>query len=190
MQPAAAVADMTDDAGGAVEALRLAQSGDLAAFERLVRSYERRVFLTALRLLGNRADAEDAAQEVFLRLHRFLRRIDPSRDPGPWIYRITVNVCRDVVRARPPVGDPEEPAAPGSTEEDIGREERRGLVARALGSLPPKQRAALVLRDIEGLSTREVAEALGSSEATVRSQVSAARLRVKEFVERMMRRKS
>ena len=147
------------------------------------------MYLTALRLLGNRADAEDAAQEAFLRLHRFLHRIDPARDPGPWIYRVTVNVCRDAARARPPAGEPGEAAASGDAEEEMGREERRGLVARALETLPAKQRAALVLRDIEGLATREVAAALGCSEATVRSQVSAARLRVKEFIGRVTGRK-
>ncbi|HWQ54441.1 MAG TPA: RNA polymerase sigma factor [Bryobacteraceae bacterium] len=186
---AAAATIMTDEADG-VDLLRRAQSGDLAAFEGLVRRYERRVFLTALRLLGNHADAEDAAQEVFFRLHRSLRRMDPDRDPAPWIYRITVNACRDLARARPPAGSVEEPSAPGGTEEEIGRRERRSLVARALGSLPAKQRAALVLRDIEGLSTREVAEVLGSSEATVRSQVSTGRVRVKQWIERILRRRS
>jgi RNA polymerase sigma-70 factor, ECF subfamily len=190
MEPAAVMAD--ERSGGAEppsEALRLAQAGDMAAFERLVRHYERRVFLTALRVLGSRADAEDAAQEVFLRLHRHLRRISGG-DPGPWIYRVTVNVCRDMARARPPAASVEETAAPVDTEREAGLRERRRLLESALAGLPPKQRAALVLRDIEGLSTREVAEALGSSEATVRSQISTARLRVKELLERMLRRRA
>lgn len=188
MLPAAATL-MTDEVDGQ-DLLRRAQSGDLAAFEGLVRLHERRVFLTALRILGNHADAEDAAQDVFLRLHRSLRRMDPGREPAPWIYRLTVNACRDLARARPPAGSPEEPSAPAGAEEEIGRRERRALVGKALQSLPEKQRAALVLRDIEGLSTREVAQALGSSEATVRSQVSTGRLRVKEWIERVSRRRS
>ena len=184
---------MTADESGQEEpaaALRLAQVGDLAAFERLMRCYERRVFLIALRLLGNYEDAQDAAQEVFLRLHRHLGRMRADRDPGPWLYRVAVNVCRDLARARARVEALEETADPaGAHDEALGRKQRRRLVEKALGSLPAKQRAAVVLRDIEGLATPEVARALGCSEATVRSQVSAARLRIKAFVEGLLRRR-
>ena len=171
---------MTADESGQEEpaaALRLAQVGDLAAFERLMRCYERRVFLIALRLLGNYEDAQDAAQEVFLRLHRHLGRMRADRDPGPWLYRVAVNVCRDLARARARVEALEETADPaGAHDEALGRKQRRRLVEK-------------VLRDIEGLATPEVARALGCSEATVRSQVSAARLRIKAFVEGLLRRR-
>jgi len=166
-----------------------AQAGDLGAFERLMGLYERRVFLVAVRLLGNSADAQDAAQEVFLRLYRHLRRMD--RDPGPWIYRVTVNVCRDMARRRLPSAAPAEAAAAQApAEEGMALAERLGLVERALRTLPERQRAALVLRDVEGLTTRETASVLGTTEATVRSHVSAARLRIKGFVEAMLRRRS
>ena len=75
-------------------------------------------------------------------------------------------------------------SAPGSTEADLGREQQRKLVVEALGALPEKERAALTLRDLEGLSTREVAAILGSSEATVRSQISAARLKIRKILRR------
>ena len=91
------------DSAETVEAarlLRLAQSGDAAAFEALMRIYEVRVARTALRLLGARQDAQDAAQEVFLRLYRNLRRIDTAGNLAGWLYRVTVNACHDVLRKR------------------------------------------------------------------------------------------
>jgi RNA polymerase sigma-70 factor, ECF subfamily len=166
--------------------LSLAQSGDPAAFEALLRMHEVLVARTALRLTANRQDAQDAAQEVFLRLHRSLRRIDDSRNLPGWLYRVTVNVCRDIVRKRrntDSLGDIQV-AVPSSTEADLGRAQQLRLVEDALRTLPEKERAAVALRDIEGLSTREVAEILGSSEATVRSQISAARLKIRKMLRR------
>src|SRR5262245_21382751 len=166
--------------------LRLARSGDVAAFEALLRLHEVPVARTALRLLGNRQDAQDAAQEVFLKLHRGLARIDESGNLAGWLYRVTVNVCRDIQRRRrgdAPLAEME-PAVPSSTEAELGREEQLRLIEEALRRLPDKERTALALRDIEGLSTREVAGILGSSEATVRSQVSAARLKIRKMLRR------
>jgi RNA polymerase sigma-70 factor, ECF subfamily len=171
--------------------LRLAKAGDAAAFEQVLIRHERRVFLTALRLLGSVEDAEDAAQEVFLRLHKHLRRFDEAREFAPWMYRVTVNVCRDMARKRARESavefvDAEYSAAPAM---EIGREEQRRIVREGLKVLPVKERAALVLRDIEGLPTKEVARILGSSEGTVRSQVSTGRLKIKKFADRFRRRK-
>jgi RNA polymerase sigma-70 factor (ECF subfamily) len=166
--------------------LSLAQSGDPAAFEALLRMHEVLVARTALRLTGNRQDAQDAAQEVFLRLHRSLRRIDDSRNLPGWLYRVTVNVCRDILRKRRNADSLDETqlASPSCTEAELGRAEQLKLVEEALRMLPEKERAAVTLRDIEGLSTREVAEILGSSEATVRSQISSARLKIRKMLRR------
>src|ERR1022692_862606 len=71
-------------------------SGELAAFERIMSQCERRVLRVALRLLNNPQDAQDAAQEVFLRLYKHLGDLDETRGYGPWLYRVTVNVCRDI----------------------------------------------------------------------------------------------
>lgn len=174
--------------------IRRAARGDQAAFERLVRHHERRVFGLAWRLLGNAVDAEDAGQEAFLRLYRALGSIDPDRPLAPYLDRITVNVCRDLGRVRsrrretPLEPDPDAPAAavldPADPRPDpaadAGLAEIRRLAAAALTSLPFKQRAALVLRELHGLSTREVATALGSSETSVRSHVCRARLALRE----------
>src|SRR6516225_9655709 len=77
-----------------------AKAGDLAAFELLMRQHERLVLATALRILGNLTDAQDASQEVFLKLYRNLGRVDPTACAG-WLYRVTVNVCHDLRRRRP-----------------------------------------------------------------------------------------
>jgi RNA polymerase sigma-70 factor (ECF subfamily) len=151
-------------------------------FESLVAAHERMVLGTAYRLLGRIEDAQDAAQEVFLRLFRNLDTIEG--DPKPWLYRVTVNVCNDSHRRRKPsfelnqnCADP----APGP-ERAITLEERKRLLMEGLATLPERERAAVVLRDIEGLSTAEVAGILGVAEVTVRSHISAARLKLARFV--------
>jgi RNA polymerase sigma-70 factor (ECF subfamily) len=184
------------------------RSNDLAAFERIMARSERRVLRVALRLLNNQQDAQDAAQEVFLRLYKHLDRLDldDARGCEPWLFRVTVNVCRDMARKRGRWVVLEDagledaamedaalqhlPAAPSDAQHSVERAQQLELVRRALGRLGEKERAALVLRDVEGLSTPEVAAILGSSEATVRSQISTARLKVRDFTSRLLRRRS
>ena len=171
--------------------VRRAKAGDREAFEALVRHHERKVLRTALRLLGRMDLAQDAAQEVFLRMHKYLARFDDDRELGPWLYRMVVNASHDVRRRRGlpesvSLDSVEEPASlEGAAQIDarLDHERRREMVARALQTLPEKERAALVLRDVEGLPTSEVARILGSSETTVRSQVSTGRVKVKKQVE-------
>jgi RNA polymerase sigma-70 factor, ECF subfamily len=157
-----------------------------------MRQYERMVLVTALRLLGNLADAQDASQEVFLRLYRNLGKVQGSALSG-WLYRVTVNVCHDARKRRQAgvaIEDAGEIAsAEADPQEQTADAERRRALALSLRMLPEKERAALVLRDLEGLSTDEVARILGSSEATVRSQISHARVKVKGFIERYFRRR-
>lgn len=170
--------------------LEAASSGDLAAFEMLMRQHERLVLVTALRLTGNLADAQDVSQEVFLKLYRNLRKVDGAHIAS-WLYRVTVNACRDLQRRRRPEAPVEFaedfPSAGMDPQQAATQAERRRVLAMSLRTLPEKERAALVLRDLEGLSTEEVARMLGSSEATVRSQISKARVKVRGFVERYFR---
>lgn len=177
-----------------VAAYQPERSGDRAAFERIMAQCERRVLRVALRLLNNQQDAQDAAQEVFLRLYKHLRHLDGARGFEPWLFRVTVNVCHDIARARGrSVGleDLPEPATPQpDAHQEFQRAQQREILRRALGRLGEKERAALVLRDIEGLSTHEVAKILGSSEATVRSQICSGRLKILEFTSRLFRRRS
>ena len=173
------------------DALARAQRGDEAAFEELMRMHERQVLRTALRLLGRLEDAEDAAQEVFLRLYRNLRGFEALTEIRPWLYRVTVNVCYDLGRKRRRfVAElPDEVAVEQNQERGVTLEQRRELLAEALARLPEKERAAVVLREIEGLKTVEVAEILGSTPVTVRAQVSMGRARLREIVARLERRR-
>jgi len=170
--------------------LERAIAGDVSAFEQIIVRHERRVFTLAWRLLGSFEDAQDAAQEVFFRAFRYLHRFDNSRPFEPWLVRMTVNVCRDLARKRrlPPNVLAEAAAdallAPSNPHADLDSEEQREILYRALQQLPEKERSAVVLRDIEGFSTAEVAEILGSSEATVRSQISSARLKIRKAIKR------
>jgi RNA polymerase sigma-70 factor (ECF subfamily) len=174
--------------------LEAAKAGDLAAFERLMRQHERVVLATAWRLLGNLEDAQDAAQDVFLRLYRNLAKVEASGSLTGWLYRVTVNVCHDHRRRRSVMEPVEEwegiAATGGGPQEELVSAERRRVLDLSLRRLSKKERAAVVLRDLEGLSTSEVARILGSSEATVRSQLSKARVKMKGFVEQYFRRSS
>ena len=145
------------------------------AFDRIVCERETYVLRVSYRILGNWADAEDAAQEVFVRLYRHGLGFPTDAALGGWLYRVTVNLCLDKLRSsktslRLPEPRCQEPSAEASV---IRAEEKQKLMA-ALQALPGKERAAVVLREIEGLSTAEVAMILGSRAVTVRSQVAKA----------------
>jgi RNA polymerase sigma-70 factor (ECF subfamily) len=173
----AAMVGSTDSGDDPSRTIAAARAGDLAAFDLLMRQYQRLVLATALRMLGSLEDAQDASQEVFLKLFRNLGKLERADNIPAWLYRVTVNVCHDVGRKRRPTADPP----------DAG--DRRRALMLSLRRLSERERAAVVLRDLEGLSTGEVARALGSSEATVRSQISQARVKMREFLERYFRRR-
>lgn len=167
-------------------ALRTVQSGELEAFDIVMRRTERRVAGLAWRILGDAEEVRDAVQETFLRAYRFLDRYDPDREFLPWIFRITVNVCRDLDRARRKRTDrflelEDLHAAPRKERPDeiARRNEEIEMLTLAIDSLPPKERLAIILRDVEGFDTREVARILGSRPATVRVQISSARKRLR-----------
>ncbi len=163
-----------------------AKAGDLAAFEQIVTRYERIVLRVARRLLADSELARDAAQEVFLRLHAKLGKFQEEKDLAPWLYRMTVNLCHDLRRrSKPSVALDLAPAlrdAALDPEQAMELLQRQELVAAALEGLSPREREAIVLRDLEGLSTADVARVLRSSEGTVRSQISTGRVKIKKFV--------
>ena|SRR5579864_4320401 len=161
-----------------------AQAGGGCSFDDLVALHQQRVLRTAYRLLGRVEDAQDAAQEVFLRLLKHMHRIDG--DPRAWLYRVTMNICNDRYRRRPLVielATDFADAAP-NPEHVLVLEERKRLLMEGLQTLPERERAAVVLRDIEGLSTREVAAILNVEEVTVRSHISTARVKLAKYVRR------
>jgi len=153
--------------------------------EALLSEFEKPILRLCFRLLGNLADAQDAAQEVFLKAHRHRDRLDPARPAGPWLYQVAYNQCRDRMRRRRPsvaLEDIGPLAAAGNPEAQAVQNERRDLVLVALEILGDKERAALVLRDLEGMDTREVAAVLGTREETVRSQISMARAKMRKYL--------
>jgi RNA polymerase sigma-70 factor, ECF subfamily len=155
------------------------------SFDQVVRGRQIQVLRTAYRILGNWADAEDVAQDVFVRLHRHGLGFENEAALGGWLYRVTVNLCLDRARSSRPWQELPELQSPSASAEAAAiRSEQKQMLLRALGLLPARERAALVLREMEGLPTAEVAQILGSSEGTVRSQVSKAMSRLREILSR------
>ena len=174
-----------------------AVAGDHTAFEQIMIHSQHRVMAMSWRMLGNEADARDASQEVFLRVYKYLKRYDQNQDFFAWLYRITVNVCRDILKKRRQQADRIVPieideqagvldtaVSPDDVEQAHLAMQRRELIAQAIATLPYKERASLVLRDVEGFSTEEVAEILRSSATTVRSQISSARKKIRDYCRR------
>lgn len=152
------------------------------SFDEIVSLHQQKVLRTAYRLLGRVEDAQDAAQEVFLRLLKNMHRIDG--DPQAWLYRVTVNICNDHHRRKPIVMEPSPDLADAAPDPErvLAEDERRRLLMDGLLTLPERERSAVVLRDIEGLSTREVAAILSVQEVTIRSHISSARLKLAKYV--------
>jgi RNA polymerase sigma-70 factor, ECF subfamily len=202
----ALMADKPGSIGGTADEatmslMALARAGDAAAFDQIIISQQHRVIALAWRLLGNQDDARDAAQESFLRVYKNLNKFDPTKDFSGWLYRIVVNVCHDIARKRNhsnqasleaefEAGKLREPASTDNTEAAAMLSQEHALIARALATLTERERAAIVLRDLEGLSTEEVARILGTRPATVRSQICSARSKIKAFRERWLKNKT
>jgi RNA polymerase sigma-70 factor (ECF subfamily) len=171
--------------------LTRAQAGDVGAFERLSAAHADRLFMLLVRLLGDRAEAEDVAQEVMLRAWRGIAKFRGQSSYFTWLYRIAVNEANRALekRARHPAGvsigarELELPAAP---EEEPSRQAEHSELRRALGQalagLPPPLRTAIVLRDIEGLSTQQAAEIAGVGQAAFKSRLHQARLRARAAI--------
>lgn len=149
--------------------------GETAALGELVRRHQDKARALAFRMLGRWDLADDVAQEAFLRVWRAAPRYRPEAKLTTWLYRIVVNLCHDrhrrAARALAPLTDdvPEPAAEP--TPDPLEADERAVRVRRALDALPERQRAAVVLHRYEGLSHREVAEALGATEKAVESLI-------------------
>lgn len=149
-------------------ALERARAGDEAAFEELIRGHEQRVIRVGWRILGSLEEGQDVAQEVLLRLFKSLGAVRSEEELAGWLYRVTVNECRSRVRRRRRWFRVEEHHAVAAPVDGADA----AWLRWALGQLPEREREAAVLRELEGLDTREVAALLGITEATVRSHVS------------------
>lgn len=173
--------------------VRRIRAGDIEAFEGLLRLTEKRILALSWRMLGDRHLAEDAAQETYLRVFRSLDTFRLGEAFEAWLVRIAVNVCNDLARKRGPLPLPIETldalpweASGMEAEQSVLFHQRRALVQQALATLPQAERAALVLRDLEGLSTEDTARILGVRPVTIRSQAASARAKVQAFCARLL----
>jgi RNA polymerase sigma-70 factor, ECF subfamily len=166
------------------------RTGDARAFEELVSAYQHRVFGVALRMLGTRAEAEEIAQEVFLRAYRALADFRGEARLGTWLYGIASRLCLnrlaspdrrvtrgDAVLIDVPAGTPDAAA-------EVERAELDAALRAAIAELPDERRLVLVLRDVEGLSYEQIADTLALDPGTVRSRLHRARMQLKEKLER------
>jgi RNA polymerase sigma-70 factor (ECF subfamily) len=157
---------------------RRVTSGDRAAFRVIVEATQNNLFRLAARIMGNTADAQDVLQEAFVKAYRALcdGRFDGRSAVGTWLYRIVSNSALDALRRR--AVRPVEDEAQAMTEtEPATAEEHMALreLSEWLGELPPEQRVALVLKAVEGRTTPEIAEILGTSEGAVEQRLVRAR---------------
>ncbi len=173
-----------------------ARHGDVHAFQRLVLRYQDRLVNTCWRLSGNREDAEDLAQEAFLRAFAAINGFQRRSGFYTWLFRIAVNLAvshRRKVGRRPalslheagPVPDGVDPGSrrPGPSDDPaavLGRRESHGLIEAALEALDDDHRAVVVLRDVEGFDYREIAAILEVSVGTVKSRLHRARMSLRE----------
>ena len=156
--------------------------GDLLAFEALVRKYQDRTYNLCRRMLHDTQDAEDAAQDVFVKAYRNLVKFSSAEASfNTWLYRITINTCLDYRKKSrlEPLKDEafgkDLPSEEPSPEQLYQSKETGKRIDTALEKLPKKLRAAIVLKEIEGLSYEEIAQVLETSVGTVKSRISRAR---------------
>jgi len=155
-----------------------ARDGDGDAFELLVRRHQGAVYGLALRMLGSEADAQDAAQDTFVQAWRALARFRGDSAFSTWLYRIVTNRCLNILARRRPadaLSDDHADRRDDPAEIAVGRE-RMHAVAAAVLRLGREQRAALVLREFQGLSYDEIAAVLGITVAAVKGRIHRARL--------------
>ncbi|MEW6540400.1 MAG: sigma-70 family RNA polymerase sigma factor [Bacillota bacterium] len=170
-----------------------AQRGDTAAFEELVRQYQDRIYALSYHLSGNQADAEDLAQEAFVKAFYGLKGFRNEADFGTWLHRITVNLWINVRRRERQTVSLDEPVQTGDGEvqrelaataeeppEVLERKEFQRFVQRALGEISREHRVVLVLREMHDYSYEEIARVLDCSLGTVKSRISRARTALKE----------
>jgi RNA polymerase sigma-70 factor, ECF subfamily len=167
------------------ELLAACRRGDREAFEEVVRRTYRHVYTQAFRLVGDRQEAEDVAQDAYLRVFRGLAGFRGDAQFETWLYRIVSNAAMSHLRKRRRFGElvvdsSEEPREPPSSvrleEEAVDRD----ALTAALEALPPSLRVVVVLKDVYGLSCQEIGDQIGVSEGAVKVRLHRARKRLKE----------
>ena len=181
------------------EAIRLAQQGDAAAFERIYRLHSRRVFALCLRMVGNTTEAEDLTQEAFLQLFRKIHTFRGESAFSTWLHRLSVNVVLMRLRKKSlPETSLEETTEPdeetGGPRKEVGGPDLllsgsidRVNLQRAIEQLPPGYKTVFVLHDIQGYEHNEIAEIMGCSIGNSKSQLHKARMRLRELLQETLR---
>ena len=161
--------------------------GDLDAFEELVLLFDKKIYNYCLRMTNNRSDAEDLAQEVFLKAYKNLKNFRKDSKFSTWIYRIAYNTCVDNYRKKRlkllplnKIIDEEQqeisiPSPDPLPEEQVISNEKYSLIKECIAQLKPRYKSAIILRDIHNYSYREIAEILDIPIGTVKSDISRAR---------------
>jgi RNA polymerase sigma-70 factor (ECF subfamily) len=184
------------------DAIRLAQQGDAAAFERLYQLHNRRVYSLCLRMVGNTAEAEDLTQEAFLQLFRKVSTFRGESAFSTWLHRLAVNVVLMKLRKKSgtessleQITEPDEDS--GGPRRDFGAPDLRlsGSIdrvnlQRAIDQLPPGYRAVFVLHDVQGYEHNEIAGIMGCSIGNSKSQLHKARMRLRELLQESVRAKA
>jgi RNA polymerase sigma-70 factor (ECF subfamily) len=172
------------------------QAGDRAEFARLVESYSSRIYRLAMKMLQNQQDAEDILQETFIKAYKALPQFESRSSLSTWLYRIATNEALMFLRRKYPdqisveqPTDEDEEQAPYEIvdwcclpEGELMSAEARANLERNVEALPQSLRVVFLLRDVEGLSTRDAAEILDLSETAVKTRLSRARLRLRELL--------
>ena len=156
------------------EAVEASRRGDREAFDRLVERYQRDVYRLCYRYVNNHEDANDAAQEAFLRAYRAIGSFRGDSAFSTWLYRIAVNTCLNFRAARKPAADelPDALADPRpGAQAKVERDERSRRVREAVSRLPEKQRATVILKVYHDLTHEEVAGILGATVGTVKANL-------------------
>jgi len=176
------------EAGDEAGLIVAAQGGDAAAFGRLVKLYQRAVYRVAYGITRNASDADDLAQETFVRAYQAIRRFRVGEPLHPWLARIAVNLAFSLYRRRkrrpetslePLLEAGREFAGTDDPAENVAKRERDRHLAAAFAELTEEHRAVLVLRVVEGMSYDEIARTLGIPGGTVMSRLSRARADLK-----------
>jgi RNA polymerase sigma-70 factor (ECF subfamily) len=174
--------------------VRAVQRGEPGAMDDLIRGTYTDVYALCRRLLGDPADAADATQEVYLRVVKSVLAFRGESAFGTWLHRVTTNVCMTLLRRRGDVrargqsagwlDDPFDAVVSdeASTEDRVADADLARRTAKALSQLPDDAREVVLLRDVQGLSTKETAEVLGVSEGAVKVRLHRAHTRLRELV--------
>jgi RNA polymerase sigma-70 factor (ECF subfamily) len=171
--------------------VRRFKEGDFSAFEEIMLGYQDRIFNLCVYMLRHREDAQDAAQETFIKVFRNLKRFEPNASLYTWIYRIAVNTCLDQRRKRrPELPESDIPyddvCSRACVEDPYDSMETAELLRRALQKIPEKLRTVIVLKEMEGFSYDEIAEVLDISTGTVKSRISRARDKLYSLLKKIM----